>query len=167
VLAVSGAALAVGACGSSGGLASTGPSKSYAQAVKFSACMRAHGLPDFPDPSASGGGIQFKVGGPVNPFSPAFKTAQAACRKLAPGFGGGGPPSAQAKARLLAISQCMRAHGISDFPDPTTTPPSSGPGNFSLVLGTGGVFLEVPRTIDVLSPAFKQAATKCHFGGPH
>ena len=29
----------------------------------------------------------------------------------------------------------------------------------------GGVFLAVPRTIDVNSPAFQRAASACRFGG--
>jgi hypothetical protein len=102
----------------------------------------------------------------MNPFAPAFKAAQAACRKFMPGgTGPGGQPSAAAKAHLLQISECMRAHGITDFPDPTTTPPS-GPGSNSLVLGQGGVFLAVPNTANVRSPAFSSAAKACHFGGP-
>ena len=32
-------------------------------ALKFSACMRAHGLPDFPDPSAAGGGVVMNLHG--------------------------------------------------------------------------------------------------------
>jgi hypothetical protein len=42
---------------------------------------------------------------------------------------GGAPgsvkPSAVAKAQMLAISECIRAHGVIGFPDPTTAPPSS------------------------------------------
>ena len=56
----------------------------------------------------------------------------------------------------------MRRHGVSGFPDPTTTPPSS-PQNYSLVDGIGDIYLEVPRTINVNSPAFEQAAKICNF----
>jgi hypothetical protein len=66
---------------------------------------------------------------------------------------------------MLAISKCMRSHGVTDFPDPPTTPPS-GPSDYSVVMGRGGVFLAVPSTINVDSPTFKQAAAACHFGGP-
>jgi hypothetical protein len=57
----------------------------------------------------------------------------------------------------------MRAHGISGFPDPTTTPPSN-PSAYSEVLGRNGVWLAVPNSIDPRSPAFTHAATACNFG---
>lgn len=46
---------------------------------------------------------------------------------IAAGCGGGsngstGSPPGSAMAQLLAYSRCMRGHGISDFPDPTTSP---------------------------------------------
>jgi len=65
---------------------------------------------------------------------------------------------------MLALSKCMRAHGVSGFPDPTLGPPPSSPQEFSIAVGRGGVSLLVPNTIVVSSPAFKQAATTCHFG---
>jgi hypothetical protein len=56
------------------------------QALKFSACMRSHGVPKFPDPQFnSGGGTLLKIGKDVNPNSPQFQAAQKACRKLVPG----------------------------------------------------------------------------------
>ncbi|HUA46046.1 MAG TPA: hypothetical protein VMA77_12500 [Solirubrobacteraceae bacterium] len=160
-------AVAVGACGGSSDKPSTtASSNSQSQGLKFSECMRSHGITNFPDPGSSGG-IQLSSSSGINPFSPAFKAAQAACGKLLPGGGpgGNGHPSAQAKKQMLEISECMRAHGVTGFPDPTTTPPSSPPGG-GIALGHDGVFLIVPSTIDINSPAFKQAATTCHFGGP-
>jgi hypothetical protein len=157
-------ALAVGACGSSSKPGQSTPGKG--QFLAFSECMRTHGVSNFPDPSP-GGGIQIRIGSGLNPFSPAFKAAQSTCRKLLPGGGPGaqGPPSAQATKQMLTISKCMRAHGVTGFPDPTTTPPS-GPGGFSQVIGHDGLFLAVPDTINADSPVFKQAGVACHFGGP-
>jgi hypothetical protein len=63
------------------------------------------------------------------------------------------------------MSECMRAHGISDFPDPTLSPPSN-PAGYGLALGRDGVFIAIPKTIDVRSPAFKQAAAACGFPAP-
>jgi hypothetical protein len=59
----------------------------YRKLLKYSACMRAHGLPKFPDPVLDdhGVGIEDKV----DQNSPQFKNAQKACRSLMPG--GGGP----------------------------------------------------------------------------
>lgn len=153
---------AVAACGSSSKSAGTADSTHFSQAVKFSECMRAHGVTDFPDPS-SGGGIHLQAGSDVNPFSPAFKSAQGVCQKLLPGGGpGAGRPSAQVEAQMLKISQCMRTHGIAGFPDPTTTPPSS-PAGLGLIEGRGGVFLAIPKSIDPRSPAFERAANTCGF----
>ncbi len=50
--------------------------------VKFSACMRSHGVPNFPDPTfiSGGQGITVRVGGAgINPRSPAFQQAEKIC----------------------------------------------------------------------------------------
>jgi hypothetical protein len=61
------------------------------QALKFSQCMRSHGVPKFPDPKFTpNGGSLLRIGKDVNPNSPQFKAAQKACSKLVPG----GPLSA-------------------------------------------------------------------------
>jgi hypothetical protein len=162
--------LVIAACGSSGN-STDSPGKSsasaYQAALAFSRCMRAHGLTNFPDPSA-GRGIQLRItpNSGINPFSPTFKAAQASCHKLLPGGGpSSGRPTAQDKAQMLQISRCMRQHGITGFPDPTTSPPSD-PANSGAVIGRNGVFLAIPKTINVQSPAFKQAAKVCKFAGP-
>jgi hypothetical protein len=56
------------------------------QALKFSRCMRSHGV-NLPDPQAAGGGgIRLGVGGrgQIDPTSPAFQDAQKACQSLMP-----------------------------------------------------------------------------------
>ena len=70
--------------------------KAQAQALRYAACMRSHGVSDFPDPIFSNGGVQFKVNGDHN--SPQFTAAQKACESLQPiGDGGatshGNPPT--------------------------------------------------------------------------
>src|SRR5215831_18117341 len=52
--------------------------------VAFSACMRKHGLPNFPDPKAVGHGYGLTIGSEngLDPSSPQFKNAQQACKKL-------------------------------------------------------------------------------------
>ncbi len=161
--------LVIAGCGSSSKPSS--PSKSAsklaAAAVRFASCMRSHGVPNFPDPATSGGGvhISIKSSSGINPASPAFQAAQKACGKLLPGGAPvSGQPSAAAEAQMLAISECMRAHGVSGFPDPTTTPPSS-PAGYSGVLTRNGVSLAIPTTIDLQSPGVQRAATACHLGG--
>ncbi|MGO9884120.1 MAG: hypothetical protein ACLPV4_14010, partial [Solirubrobacteraceae bacterium] len=68
-LAALGCAAAVAACGSSSPSSSAAALKGYSQGVTFSECMRSHGVPNFPDPSA-GGGIHISAGSGINPVSP-------------------------------------------------------------------------------------------------
>ncbi len=93
--------------------------------------MRAHGVPNFPDPhvSVSGNGTSAKVavmvGGPgLNPKSPAMRAAGRDCKGILPGPGGQSAAqlAAQQHTReldMLSFAQCMRGRGIASFPDPT------------------------------------------------
>jgi hypothetical protein len=164
-LAAIACAVALAACGSSGpssAAASGGPNPAaHSSLLKFSQCMRSHGLPSFPDPSANGG---IQLSGGLNPQSPQFKSAQAACTKLLPGGGpGSAHPTARAIAETLHTSQCMRQHGVSGFPDPTLKLPAS-PSGYNQVIDRGGVVLAIPNTINTASPAFTKAASACGFG---
>jgi hypothetical protein len=62
--------------------------KLTAQALKFVACMRNHGIPNFPDPTVNSSGVEMQVPRNVTPDSAVFKNAQQACKNLIPG----GPP---------------------------------------------------------------------------
>jgi hypothetical protein len=81
--------------------------------------MRSHGLADFPDP-LPGGGLQFNLGPGLDPQSPAFQSAQDACQHVVPGppMSPGGPSDSQ-RAAALKYAQCMRTHGVPNYPDPT------------------------------------------------
>jgi hypothetical protein len=159
------AAVALAGCGSSG----KPHGVSASAGIKFAGCMRSHGVSNFPDPSSGKGGIQITPGSGVNPQSPAFQSAQKACTKFLPGPPSGGRSGSEArKLVLLKLAQCMRRHGFSTFPDPTTSSPTSGPpslgSRFGLAIGSPGVLLAVPRSL-VESPGFKQAAAECNFPG--
>ena len=158
-----------------GGTAASGSAPSQRQtqqdALQYARCMRANGVPNFPDPSA-GGGFVFQPGAGVDPSSPAFKAAQAKCQKFLPSGGAGlAPgatthPSAQWLAHMVKVSGCMRRHGISDFPDPRTSVPSNpfpagSPGG--VISDIQGVILVFPATIDTQSPLFTRAAKACGF----
>ena len=54
----------------------------YRRLLKYSACMRAHGVPKFPDPVLEDHGVGIK--GDIDQNSPQFKRAKTACRSLAP-----------------------------------------------------------------------------------
>jgi hypothetical protein len=125
--------------------------------------MRAHGVPNFPDPGAgqglriqaskvSGGGQTMSVNGvPVN--APAFQAAMQKCHAKLPN-GGRGSTSPQQLAELqkgaLAMARCMRAHGIRNFPDPQV---SGSGGGISVRISGGG--------LDMQSPAFQAANKIC------
>jgi hypothetical protein len=158
-----GSALALTACGSSSKVGAAGGARP--QFLVYVDCMRSHGVPNLPDPGPEGA-IQLGPSSGINPAAPAFKAAQAKCATLLPGGGPGalGTASKQVREQMLALSECMRAHGVSGFPDPTLGPPPSSPQEFSIAIGHDGVSLLVPKTIDVSSPAFKQAAATCRFG---
>jgi hypothetical protein len=81
--------------------------------------MRSHGVPSFPDPNAQGGIV---VRG-LDVGTPTFQTAANSCRHLLPN-GGQPTPAEQAKAlaQALKMSECMRAQGITAFPDPQSEP---------------------------------------------
>ena len=120
----------------------------FEQALKFSECMRSHGLANFPDPGSTGG-IQISSSSGVDPASAQFQAAQKACQKYAPPK----PTHAQQEQmeqQALAFSACMRAHGLPNFPDPTFGPQgqiSRGSGSSSVNPG---------------SPAFQAAVKHCN-----
>ena len=164
ILAAVTCAMAIAACGSSthsAGATLGGSSLANAE-LTVSECMRSHGVPNFPDPSGGGGGFNLNGSG-INPQSLAFESAQHRCFKLLPGGGPGAHPM-RAMAQALQVSECMRRHGVSGFPDPTLKVPSiSNRAGYSIVDDRDGAVLAVPSTINPSSPAFKQAATACGF----
>ncbi len=143
-VAAAACAVALGACGSSGKPSHTAASVN--PQLAFAECMRSHGVPNFPDPSA-GGGIPDALA-----QSPAFLPAAQKCRStLQPGGGPHGGISESTRLSLLHHAECMRAHGVPDYPDPNL--PSHGPYDFG-----------PPPGINTDAPAFTQAASAC--GGP-
>jgi hypothetical protein len=104
------------------------PLDDAAQAEKFQQCMKDHGVQvQLAAPGAAGnqeGGGGARVQGTHGPNDPQGPTkeqidkATEACRQYAPN--GGEPPSldpAQVEQERK-YAQCMREHGVTDFPDP-------------------------------------------------
>ena len=140
---------AVVACGSSGTPGSAVTTSRYAEALKHADCMRSHGVPSFPDPTANGAPPpQGGAGALTTLRSPAFRSAIKACQSLAPA--GATVPSLSDGAKLAALefSRCMRAHGVRGYPDP----------QFSGL----GYRLTLPPGVSPNSPAFKSAETVCN-----
>jgi hypothetical protein len=128
-------------------------SASYSAALAYVDCMRSHGVPNLPDPSADGTlNVDFATGGKdgspvssgINRNSPQYISADSACRHL---FPGGVPTAAQNQEALtegLEYAQCMRSHGVPNFPDPTTAG--------VVRLGAG---------VDPSSPQFQRVQKEC------
>ncbi len=138
--------------------------------VAWAACIRSHGISNFPDPTFGDGGAQVNLSTPAGMLtSPAFFSAQTACAKL--GLYGAGeaaqePPTAAQLAQAVAISKCMRGHGVPSWPDPSTHIPinvnAEGLGVTGAVPNSSLVYL-VPKSIDFQSPAVKRAAMTCQY----
>jgi hypothetical protein len=158
--AITGVALIAAGCGgaSSNTTTSSGGSKSsqnpITQAYRFAACMRNHGVSNFPDPhvSTSNGSTQISMmakGGDA----PQMKAAESACKSILPA-----PSNADLAAQArqeqvqrqdeLAFARCMRDHGISGFPDA----PAQGHLTLAMVQAAG---------IDLTAPQVRTAALAC------
>ena len=136
---------------SSGTSSTAAGSSTYQNAVAYAACMRQHGVPNFPDPLPNGG---FEIssdvtGGGNGQVSPQYAAAVNACASLLPS----GSPSAQQQQKtiseLLKVSACMRTHGFKTFPDPTV----SNEGTYLHIVG-----------FDRSSPQFQSAWATCTQG---
>jgi hypothetical protein len=104
-------------------------------AIAYSACMRSHGVPNFPDPGTNG---QVPKADPqaLGVSVPRLQAAQRTCQHLYPGnsaalsanslrqcYESDVCPQAlvqQALAAGLRFARCMRSHGVSNWPDPIT-----------------------------------------------
>lgn len=140
----------------------TGSGSTTPSPLAFARCMRANGVPNFSDPQPGGGTI-FSTAG-INPSAPAFKAAQAKCQKLLPHSGAGPAFSEQALVEVDKVAVCMRAHGISEFPDPKRAPMGrlpSVPAGITEITDYDGALLEFPATLNMQSPAYTQAAAAC------
>jgi hypothetical protein len=119
-----GAVLLLTACGSSGGSSSTSATISaqtttFQKVLAFSECMRSHGVLNFPDPNVNGA-ITLPTGAnKIDLTSAPVKAAIATCRHIFPNDGVLNPEEQEKVLNaLLAFSQCMRSHGVTNFPDP-------------------------------------------------
>ena len=135
IIAAAGLALVATACGGSpgshvaqlgstttqNGTSSSNPSAASVQqtgALAFARCMRSHGVPTYPDPTRRG--LVKESLQQLGVSSSQFQSASSGCNHLLPN-GGSGPNAAQmqqVKAQGRRFSQCVRSHGVPNFPDP-------------------------------------------------
>ena len=172
------AAVALAACGGSSGpnnsnnsnhsnnSANSGSSSAafHADELKVSQCIRAHGVPNYPDPGSSGemqsqssGNGSVTVNGVKLDATPqTLQNAQKACAKYAPvGPAVSASQLASIKQGAVKMAECMRANGVPNFADPTVKTGSGGHGvGISIGTPSGG-------NINIHSPAFEAASAKC------
>jgi hypothetical protein len=94
------------------------PSKdrAFQQALAYAQCMRANGVPNFPDPQQQGNGVRVDL--PKSANTPELSKATQACRDKMPQGDAEGPNGGSVdSAKLAAWTKCMRAK-LPKFPDP-------------------------------------------------
>jgi hypothetical protein len=144
IASVAGLSLLASACsGSSGASPGSSNVSRPGDPMAYAACMRSHGVPDFPDPPSNN---IIQRPSRTDLRSPIFQAAYRACRSLNPS-GGSMPPQqeAQVQRQMLAFARCMRSHGVPAFPDPNNH------GGFRVTTGQ----------IDPNSPIVSAAAAAC------
>jgi hypothetical protein len=128
------AALTMAACSGGGSPSSgAGGSTSSPSAVAYSACMRAHGVPNFPDPG-SGGQVPKADPQQLGVSTSQLQAAEQACQHLIPATGSTAEQQQETQcsmadncsqavmqtwmAGLRTLAQCLRSHGEPNWPDP-------------------------------------------------
>jgi hypothetical protein len=155
VVAVAACALLAAGCGGRGspgterGASSATVATATTQngALAFARCLRSHGLPHWPDPTSSGVFDKSKLRQTGYSVSQVRAVEDGPCKQLLPASPVAPTITAADRTHYLKAAACMRAHGFSDFPDPTF--PNSN------------VHLNIPSTIDQDAPRFRSAATIC------
>ena len=124
-LALIALAALISACGSdapaetdAGGGGNNNSAANAQKAVRFAECMRANGVPHFPDPSPKG---DYNFG--VDVSKEVFTKAVDACKALQPPGTLSAKRTAKQQSASLRFAQCVRDHGVKDFPDPVNGEP--------------------------------------------
>ena len=151
LLIIAGVAAACGGGSSkSSSSASQGTSNAAASqsaGVAYAQCMRSHGVSNFPDDAIKTNGsgqVMYALPQGVR-NQPNFQSASQACRSKLPQGGNAGNSAGNSQASLN-FSNCMRSHGVTNFPEPNAQ------GQFTFTGGSG---------INQNSPTFQSAMQAC------
>jgi hypothetical protein len=145
----SGVASLAGSHGASGSTTTVPKGNATQLYARWADCMRQHGV-SMADPTVDGHGVVNINASKVDMAT--FQSANTACKSLesaARAANGGTKADKPDPAKLLRFAKCMRAHGIPDFPDPSTN---------------GGIELHADsRSSDInpSNPVFQRAQTTC------
>jgi hypothetical protein len=96
--------------------------------------MRSQSVPNFPDPQPRATNAKFPDAQQLGVSSSRYQAAENTCEHLLPSGVNNQFPPAEVPLILSGMrefSQCMRSHGVPNWPDPTTN--SSGQVGFNLV----------------------------------
>jgi hypothetical protein len=141
---VAGIAVLAAACGGSASSAGSLGRSKLQIAIDYATCMRSHGAPNWLDPNSQGQFFKTKTNA-AGFQAPA--SAYRACLHLLPN--GGELTAAQlliVGPLILRFADCIRSHGITNFPDPT--------------VNAQGITVD-PHGLDVSSPQFHAAQQAC------
>ena len=120
--------------------------------VKFAECMREQGI-DMPNPDPDEQGFNITI--PEGTSKEEVDAAMEACKEFQPNGGEPMQLNAEQLAQMREFSECMREHGIENFPDPSAD---------------GGIMIESnpgdPNSIDPESQEFKDAQAACESLAP-
>jgi hypothetical protein len=83
--------------------------------------VRSHGVPDYPDPDSSGQIPKITSGQQVGVSDSRLNAAQGACQGLWPYQALTQTQQRQQLTDDLKFAQCMRSHGLPNFPGPTNS----------------------------------------------
>ena len=119
-------AMLAAACGGSPSPTARGDSAQAGGATSsllaYSRCMRSHGVPNFPDPDPSSSNTKAGSAQELGVSGSELETAENACQRLLPAGVNDRFPPAEVQLllpRMRNFSDCMRSHGVPNFPDPT------------------------------------------------
>jgi hypothetical protein len=112
--------------------------------------MRAHGVPNFPDPQPSGN-AKFPSAQQLGISTTQYQTSENDCQQLLPAGANDVFPAAEVQQLLIGMrqfSQCMRSHGVTSWPDPATDAQDRP----LFPLGSAGISRDQYRSAQVQTP---------------
>jgi hypothetical protein len=115
--------------------------------LRFASCMHSHGVNGLPSPVSSPAAFKQSF----TTTTPVYTQAMGVCQRLIPGqqnSSDGGTRSRKQIEGMLAFARCVRSHGFTRFPDPTST----GELNHQMLAQAG---------INLNQPAVVRAADAC------
>ena len=168
IIAAAGLVLLATACGGSPSSTGSGGSSNAGGAanqreVAYSHCMRSRGVPNFPDPSGSGG-VPKETAQQLGVSNSQLQAALTACQHLLPNTGNiDDNPAAlhQWWSQMLHFARCMHSRGVPNWPDPSPYPQDPVRPTFNLHAAGIGFHLGAQPGNIVNSPQIEAKVRQC------